>query len=69
MLLFISESPGSAVPDSTYSGRTHQIEGAYLGAQAIGEASAPCHIPTKPSGLAVQAKRSPLGGGFRGSNT
>ena len=69
MLLFISESPGSAVPDSTYSGRTHQLEGAYLGAQAIGEASAPYRTPTKPPGLAVQAKRSQLGGGFHGSNT
>ena len=72
MLLFISESPGLAVPDSAYSGGTHRLDGGILGHprlhQAIGEASAPCHAPTKPSGLAVQAKRSQLGGGFHGSS-
>ena len=32
MLLFISESLGPAVPDSTYTGGTHQLNGAYFGA-------------------------------------
>ena len=73
MLLFISESPGPAVPDSTYTGGTHQLDGGVLWCaklhQAIGEASAPCHAPTEPPGLAVQAKRSLLGGGFHGRST
>ena len=67
---FISESPGPAVPDSTYTGRTYQLNGGVLwGARlhpAFGEASAPCRATTKHPGLAVQAKRSLLGGGFRG---
>ena len=70
MLLFISESLGPAVPDSTYTGGTHQLNGGVLWCtrlhQAIGEASAPCHTPTEPPGLAVQAKRSLLGGDFCG---
>ena len=31
MLLFISESPGPAVPDSTYTGGTHQLNGGIFG--------------------------------------
>ena len=73
MLLFISESLGPAVPDSTYTGGTHQLDGGILQCarlhQAIGEASAPCRAPTEPPGLAVQAKRSLLGGGFCGRST
>ena len=64
MLLFISESPGLAVPDSAYSGGTHRLDGGILGHprlyQAIGEASAPCRAPTKPSGLASKPKGSNL---------
>ena len=40
-----------------------------VSSQAIGEASAPCHTPAEPPGLAVQAKRSLLGGGFCGCST
>ena len=73
MLLFISESPGPAVPDSTYTGGTHQLDGGILWCArlhpAIGEASAPCRTPTEPPGLAVQAKRSLLGGGPHGHST
>ena len=69
MLLFTSESSGSAVPDSTYTGGAHHLNGGiFLHPrlhQTIGEASAPCRAPTDPPGLAVQAKRSQLGGGFR----
>ena len=58
------------VPDSAYTGGTHQLNGGVLWCamlhQAIGEATAPCRAPTEPPGLAVQAKRSLLGGGFRG---
>ena len=68
MLLFFSESPGSAVPDSTNSHGTHQLDrgipwhpGLHL---AIGAANAPHRAPAKPPGLAVQAKRSYLDGGF-----
>ena len=62
MLLFIPESPGSAVPDSTNSHGTHQPDrgipwcpGLHL---AIGATRAPYRAPAKPPGLAVQAKRS-----------
>ena len=68
MLLFISESLGPAVPDSTNTGGTHQLNGGVLWCarlhQALGEASAPCRGPTESPGLAVQAIRSLLGGGF-----
>ena len=70
MLLFISESLGPAVPDSTYTGGTHQLNGGVLWCarlhQAIGEASAPCCTFTEPPGLAVQAKRSLFGRGSHG---
>ena len=70
MLLFISESPRPAVPGSAYTGGTHQLDGGILWCprlhQAIGEASAPCRAITEPPRLAVQAKRSHLGGGFHG---
>ena len=73
MLLFISESPGPAVPGSTYTGGTHQLNGGILWCaklhQAIGEASALCRAPTEPPGLAVQAKRSLFGGGLHGCST
>ena len=69
-LSFISESPGPAVPDSTYTGRTYQLNmGVPWCARlhpALGEASAPYRATTKPPGLAVPAKRFQLGGGFRG---
>ena len=52
MLLFISESPRPAVPDSAYTGGTHQLDRGVLWCprlhQAIGEASAPCRAPTVP---------------------
>ena len=68
MLLFISESLRPAVPDSAYTGGIHQLDRGMLWCprlhQAIGEASAPCRAPTEPPRLAVQAKRSQLGGGF-----
>ena len=70
---FISASPGPAVPDSAYSGGTHQLN---MGVPwsprlhpTIGEASAPCHTPTDPLGLAVQAKRSLFGGGSPSCST
>ena len=73
MLSFISESLGPAVPDSTYTGRTYQLDGDVPWCArlhpALGEASALCRATTKPPGLAVPAKRSQLGGGFRGHST
>ena len=60
MLSFISESPGPAVPDSTYTGRTYQLDGGVPWCArlhpALGEASAPCRATTKPPGLASQPK-------------
>ena len=62
MLLFISESPGSAVPDSTYSPGAHQSDRVIPRCprlhQAIGAANAPYHASAEPPRLAVQAKRS-----------
>ena len=64
---FISESPGSAIPDSAYSGGAHQLNCGVPWSPklhpAIGEVSALRCAPTGTLGLAVQAKRSPLGGG------
>ena len=62
MLLFISESSGSAVPDSTYRPGTHRSDRVVLWHprlhQALGAANAPYRASTEPPGLAVQAKRS-----------
>ena len=62
MLLFISESPGSAVPNSTYSPGTNRSDRVILWwprlHQAIGAANAPYRASAEPPGLAVQAKRS-----------
>ena len=57
MLLFISESPRPAVPDSAYTEGTHQLNGGVLWCprlhQAIGAASALCHARTVPPRLAI----------------
>ena len=62
MLLFISESLRSVVPDSAYSPGTHQLDRGILWCprlhEAIGEASVPYRASAKPPGMAVQAKRS-----------
>ena len=70
MLLFISESPGPAVPDSAFIGGTHRficsVPWSARLHQAPGEAGAPRCTAEKPPGMALKAKRSQLSGGYCG---
>ena len=73
MLLFISENPGSVIPESAYSSGTDQLNEGVLWHprlhQATEEASAPCRTSSDSPGLAVQAKRPSLDGGLPSSHT
>ena len=71
MLLFVSENPGSVIPEFPYSSGTDQLDEGILWHprlhQATGVASAPCCTSLDSPGLAVQAKRPSLDGGLPSS--
>ena len=66
-ILFISVSPGQAVPDPAFLGRTHQFLISLLGSTRLHEASgedfAPLYTTEERPRVAREAKGSQFGGG------